>query len=124
MGKPEAGKKINQFWYSHMWKGKVWAGSNKPEVQTAEHGAASCSLSHLSWCCATWHSNLGTTSARLFFFFLSLQCSAIIIPRKVLKALNAELYLPFLTGSLAHSHQTKDNGKCLNFALAQCLAGQ
>lgn len=70
MGKPEAGKK-NQFWYSHMWKGKVWAGSNKPEVQTAEHGAAFCSLSHLSWCCATWHSNLGTTSARFFFFFFS-----------------------------------------------------
>lgn len=106
-----------------MWKGKVWAGSNKPEVQTAEHGAAFCSLSHLSQCCATWHSNLGTTSARFFFFFLPLQCSAIIILRKVLKALNAELYLPFLTGSLAHSHQTKDNGKCLNFALALVFGG-
>lgn len=37
---------------------------------------------------------------------------------EILKGFNAKVYLPFLTGSLAHSHQTKANEKVLHFVLA------
>lgn len=41
----------------------------------------------------------------------------------MLKGSSAELCLPFLIGSLAHSHETKDNEKSLNLTSALCLAG-
>lgn len=86
MGKPEAGKKKISFGTATCGKAKC-GQSNKPEVQTAEHGAASCSLSHLSWCCATWHSNLGTTSARLFFFFFVFTVQCYYYPQESFKSL-------------------------------------
>lgn len=124
MGKPEAGKKKISFGTATCGKAKCGQGQTSLRcklLSTEQLLAPSPTFpGAVLRGTATWEQ----LQPDCFFFFLSLQCSAIIIPRKVLKALNAELYLPFLTGSLAHSHQTKDNGKCLNFALAQCLAGQ
>lgn len=63
-----------------------------------------------------WHNNSGTTSA--YGFFLTLSCSAIIISREIIQGSTVKVYLPFLTGSLTYSYQTKVSEKDLNFTLA------